>query len=303
MEKWLKPFMVVLRPDSVLVLILILAAALAGCLGGDGAEADESDDPGPGGGGGGGEKKEPAPEDGEGDLKGMVLDDGFSPVSGASVRLTQDGDTVEHTSTGADGQFEFKEVPAGRYRLEGSASCCRDKTERVTVKADDVVVQDLRLERQSGEDRQRPFVADDEWDGFIACGVAVMGERQAPCTLDENQAVEHRWNVTQGLRTLYVYVEWDAQPTGEELHVEVTRGEDHVFKEDEGASPLHLRIDNDEIEQPALQWENIEDKMELTVNVLPGGDVGVFYQMDFKVILLEFHWRPAPEGFEFVMPE
>ncbi len=296
--------MVVLRPVSVLALIL-LSAAVAGCLGGDSTDTTQPSDPGSGGGGGGGPKNDPV-EEGEGDLRGMVLDDGYSPVSGASVRLTQDGATVEHTSTGPDGLYEFTKIPAGGYRLEGTASCCREKVEKVTVKAGEEVVQDLRLERQSGEERQRPFRTQPfEWNGVMTCGVSLMEASEAPCDFEEsNHDVQHNWNVTQGLRTLYVYVEWEAQPTGEELYVEVARGEQFTYGEVEGSSPLVLRIDNDDYEeQPAVQWENIEDQMGLSVNVLPGGDVGVFYELQFTVVLIEFHWREAPENFEFQLPD
>ena len=160
------------------------------------------------------------------------------------------------------------------------------------------------MDRRTGDEVQRPFVADDVWSGFISCGVNVAQVVQEdPCTEDPNQDTEHRRNVTAGLRTFFLYVDWESElpGSGEELSVSVSAGE-YEFENVSGESPLTLRIDNDEIRDPAMQFENIDGQRELSISVLPGGEVlGAALQQEFRVIILEFHWRAAQEGFQFTV--
>jgi hypothetical protein len=301
--------MVVARPIVASVFLLLLVVSLAGCLGGDDPEPSGPQSPGPsnpgGGGGGGGGSSGGGSQggDGHGEVAGIVLDDGYMPVHGASVRLTRDGSTIQHVSTSGNGRFLFEEVPVGTYRLEATAACCRDQVERVEVRADQTVTRDLLLDRLSGDEMQRPFVADDVWTGLISCGVNILGVSQEDhcAATDESADSRHAWNVTAGLRTLFLHVEWEGQPTGPDLTVRVSGLGDYVYGELDGESPVQLRIDNDAIEEPAMRFENIDGQREIVLEVLPGGEAGVVFQQSFRVIILEFHWRPAAENFEFSM--
>lgn len=300
--------MVAPRALSLLLLALLVGVALAGCTSDDGPDPNGSDGggggsggPGSGGGGGsGGSGGGGSSGTGQGDVTGMVINaDSFEPIFGASLRLTKDGESFGHRSTNEQGRFLFEDVPAGTYRLEASAGCCRENVERVTVTDGEAATVDVRLDPRSAQERQRPFVTLDDWNGFLGCGVNLIVIQEAACETDESHDPVYVWNVTEGLRTLYLHLQWESQPAGEELQLELFSANDQSYGVVSGESPVTLRIDNDEIEDPSLRFEQIQGQSELRIEVLPGGDAGVVYNQAFEVHLLEFHWRKAPEQFEF----
>jgi len=81
-------------------------------------------------------------------LRGAVVDDHGGSVIGATVRLFAGADAEPRTAeTRQAGRFEFPDVPAGRVRVEASASGCFPGSTEVTVPAARSVECLVRIER------------------------------------------------------------------------------------------------------------------------------------------------------------
>lgn len=283
----------------LLFLALLIGLALAGCTGEDGEE------PGPGTGTttrlpGNGANPGSGFQDGLGTIDGVVLNAGYEPVNGARVRLFQDGESIGSEITDTQGTFRFEEVTTGRHRLEVSASCCRDWVKQVSVHKDQTTRQNIVLDPLPATDSQRPYAVRTPWEGFIGCGFSLVGIQESPCTFDASDDREHRWNVTEGIRTLYVRMDWEpAEGLGETLRLVVDAGAERTLAEAEGVSPLEITIHEEDIEDPQLLWSTIEGQRELFLRVGAGGEAGVAYQQAFAVNIIEFYWRAAPEDFSY----
>ena len=77
-------------------------------------------------------------------IDGTVHDEA-GPVAGAQVALLRGGHRVDAHVTGADGHFEFEQVPFGAYRLEVKSGAGRTQQQEVRVASGDVLVVDLAL--------------------------------------------------------------------------------------------------------------------------------------------------------------
>lgn len=262
--------------------------------------------------------------DDTGAIEGKVFDDDLEKVVGASVALVQGPDLAATAETDDTGRYVLNGIAPGNYRLQVSAICCKNVLRNVDVTAGSVQTIDLSLEKLSNDDLKLPYESSDEWAGFYSCGVSVRGPDHgiegaprglfaAACSLadetpleDPNQDFLKEFNVSRGLKTLYVAMDW--QPvggvSGEKFLIEIGN-EDCVFNScsyeyavPAGPPPLIVRIDNDDITEDEWKWDAIEDQRTLQYRVFPTtDDAGVVYQQPFTVYTHQFYWEEAPESF------
>src|SRR5215470_3369802 len=82
-----------------------------------------------------------------GSITGVVTDPSGAVVSGAAVKLTNEGTSAELTTTaGSDGSYKFSPVRIGNYTIAGSFQGFQTTTQRhVTVNVSSNVVVNLAL--------------------------------------------------------------------------------------------------------------------------------------------------------------
>jgi Carboxypeptidase regulatory-like domain/von Willebrand factor type A domain len=122
------------RAAARMFAIASLGLMLAACGGGGGGDSG-------GGGGGGG-----------GTARGSVtvtVNDGTSPVSGASVSATNDGVTQTGT-TAADGTVTLASIPAGTASVTASKTNYDNGTRSVSIVADSTATTTITIARQTG---------------------------------------------------------------------------------------------------------------------------------------------------------
>lgn len=111
-----------MRTQAILALTVLIGTILAGCASGSGDTSIEGLDQCPDG------------DCGEGAaITGRVLDDQSLPIAGATVGLTETGNT---TRTGEGGGFAFTGLEPGTYTLNAVALGYESAAQRVTLEAD-----------------------------------------------------------------------------------------------------------------------------------------------------------------------
>jgi outer membrane cobalamin receptor len=84
-------------------------------------------------------------------IEGTAREYSGVPIAEATVKLVRGDRPVDQRRTGADGWFEFAQVPFGRYRLVVAAPDGRSQSQDVTVSAGEVVQADVFVPAELGE--------------------------------------------------------------------------------------------------------------------------------------------------------
>jgi hypothetical protein len=288
-----------------IVLITILSAvALSGCISGDGETIDTGD-----------EDPQAVVTETHGSIKGHIVTVALDDVQGGSVGLVDAaGDMVATTQTDKTGRFVINEVEPGTYRLQVSAACCRLAATSVDVKANQVAEVNLQLEVLTSDDLQLPSHVENEWHGFISCGVSTPAVRAAVCSIpgalddslgDPNEDFLLEFQVKRGLKSLVVGMVWDSVGgvSAPEFSLSVDDPQCHIddcsyqyASKDEG-SPIVIRVDNSDIGPDEWKWDAITDERTIRMRVFAGGMASLVYQQPFSIYYHEFYWAEAPQDF------
>lgn len=283
-----------------MVLVLLLTSALlAGCLGGDDDPAAESGDNGNGG-----------PVEGTGSLTGRVFTIDLDIVTGARASLVDDGELIAEARSDEEGRFQIDNVEPGTYRLQVTATCCREAARGVEIVEGETTNVDLQLERFSAADLATPYVEEFEWTGFLACGYVVLIRAGDACQdLDDQAERTHPFELEPGIKTVTASLIWDSPGiTGEELQYGMARlpctqgtagacstpGDYYGYTV--GTSPLELRIDEGD---STPSFEGLEETTDVQLRVFPpfSSDLDVYYNVEFTVYYQLHYNQPAPENF------
>lgn len=146
----------------------------------------------------------------------------------------------------------------------------------------------------TADSEDEPYYTDNEWTGFISCAVATPAVAIMACGLiDQNDDFIHHFGVGEDLQTLVAVLEWETHTLPEAsllLLVEDTGsdGSEPGHARDSGGSPIIVRIDDLDSEQPH----------ELQFRVFADHELQVVYQQQFTVTWFEFYGEEAPEDFD-----
>lgn len=293
-----------MRPLVFLVVLAMSAVTFAGCIGTD--DAPQNDD----------DVKE------TGTVQGKVLTLELEPVEDAVVSLKREGMADQEAVTAADGAYTVQDVPPGKYKVQVASSCCGAAVRTLDVEAGELTQADFQVSRLTADDLKQPYRVSDAWEGFISCGVKTPVVGVALCGIpgifhesleDPNEDFLLTFNVTKGIKTLVVGMEWNAGGggfTGDQFWLTVddpgcgVKECTYRYASENGGSPLVMRIDNDDITEPEWTWDAITGDEERTIRmrVFAGGDTSVVYQQPFKIYYEAFYWEEAPERYD-VLPD
>lgn len=282
--------------------------------GSDPRQTSETSDRSPGGNGGSGQ------DEGSGEVRGFVANEGNEPLAEAQVTLIDPADNreVDSLSTEEDGGFVFDEVPVGEYRVHAAHSCCREHLERIVVDADETTRVEVVLPVFTEDQLQRHYVEKYEWEGFVACDMrlwwftGLMGP--SDYCLDENHDFGENFTVHEGLRTLAVVLEWDPVLTNVpgDMELRIVRGlssnpfaQNFHYQDLDGDSPLETRIDAGQFNETGdeqYDFYNIEGESGISFWVFGGSDesFGVTYQQPVTIHYHLFYWEHAPEDYDLL---
>lgn len=273
--------------------LLFLIAGLAGCFGGD-------DDPEVGDG-------EDENDEDKGRIEGeVVAEDNLDPIRSATVNLVEGGELVSNVTTEADGSFVMRNVEPGTYRIQVSATCCREGIASVTVEAGETHTVNFRLQRHGEVIIRTPFLdRDGEWEGLISCAAAATGQNPmfpGPCQTDPNHSHRHIEVFGAGVKTITFFMEWDPAGVagGDNLRFTASNLNAglHTFGEVEGSSPLELQVHNSEIEEDGNRFDAFEAGWVARLQVEPVSDlVDVVYQQPFTVYYHVHYWEEGDPGY------
>lgn len=304
------------NPPVMIILTALVLTTMGGCLGS--AELDDSSDshnthadsnnqdssqkgPSP-------KKSEPAPEpepDAQtGSIAGEIVDSAFEPIPGATARLYNQTKTLTNTSSDDEGKFTINKVLPGKYQIEFDSECCRSSIESVEVKSGETTTTTVVLEFWASEE---PYVAGDEWNGFASCFFPPLYS----CSPDPNHDTTHEVEVSEGIETLLVHMEW-TEGTAEGINAEEcyslkmsVRPNDEfnngwLYTPDACLSPpIQFRLDAGAMgdlpgNSGSYDFENITDTMRLYFQ-LSTSSTNIVLQQPFTVHWEEHYFEPAPE--------
>lgn len=110
--------------------------------------------------------------EGEGTLRGVVVDDAVRPVAQAAIRLTGSG-AERNTTTGDDGQFLFVGLAPGTYLVEASKTYYGAHQQAVVVEAGIETPEIVKFQLVF-EPGSLPFATVYKYDGMHECGLNVV---------------------------------------------------------------------------------------------------------------------------------
>lgn len=281
---------------SWLTVAIVATMALAGCLG-----SEEDLEPGEG------DDLSNGSSENTGIVEGRVMDEDLVPVSGARISVVQN-DTL-HAETEADDQGEYRVtgLEPGQYRVQITASCCREHVQGVTVEAGETASVNVQLIRFTEDEIGTPYVESDQWTGFVSCSyrdATGSGYHSGPCEdLDDNTDRIHELELKRGLKTIVVGMEWDSELTNlqERLvlrhYVAPWQSNAPTFFRIDAESPIEVTIGpEDARDGEDLYFENIESAWTTEFQVWAGGTPNVVYQQPFTVWYDLYYWEEAQEG-------
>ncbi len=303
---------------------LVLLTVLAGCAGST-APVDDEDVF---------EDKVLESDDKTGVIRGVIVDETFTPVAGAKVTLKHgDGDKVE---MGDElGRFGFSKVQPGVYYLLASAPLHTEVQFSATVVAG-VASPDVLSIQISRIYPGDPYVTPIKQEGFFTCSQANMPPylySSSPChspapgvdlcdqagaCLDQNR--DFHANVEAGWQTQVFEMTWEstAQGTSDRMGMVVStykpeRNTDHMFANVASGNPMRFQLD---LGQPGPDFQEGSGPsgpipadgmtdMSYFISVRPPADrecfvwcvpPGFAIDQSFTTYLHQFYYLPAPEG-------
>lgn len=273
---------------------LVLATGWAGCLGDDAAPAAKAPK----------EAEEAVATAKTGSITGQAVTNDLEVLAGVEIGLSGPTGLVATSTTDKQGEFTFNDLEPARYRLQVAAACCRTYSKDVSVVAGEVTQSALQLTRLTQDDLRVPYVVEEQWNGFIACGVGAAGAAVAVCSIldDPNDDFLETYTVNRGLTELVVAMTWDAVggASGEEFNLLVERCDGGCFRYTDitGVSPLQTSIMDETTSREKHQFAQIEDEWEIRLRIFSG--TGLTYQQPFTVHWYEFYYHNMPEGFQTI---
>ncbi len=269
-------------------------------------------------------------------IRGVVVDDTFNPVPGATVILNANGGDEETTSD-ETGRFGFSKVPPGVYFLMASAPLHTEVQFSATVEAgvakpDILSVQLVRI--YPGD----PFVTPIKQEGFFQCSQANFPGylySSSPChaqgvvdlddygiMLDQNR--DFHADIDGGWQTMVFEMTWEstAQGTSENMGLSVStykpeRNTNHWFASVASGNPMRFQLDEGEMHPTAQEGDGPMGplpadglvQMSYYISVRsPDGAVcaiwcvppGFALDQSFTTYLHVFYYLPAPNEWSIV---
>ncbi len=278
------------------VVVTLAVAVLAGCMG-----SDDEPEPGEGDGASNGSSKE------TGMLEGTVMDEDLIPIGSARVSVVANETLQAEAEVDDQGDYRLTGIEPGQYRLQITASCCREHVQGVTIEAGETARVNVQLIRFTEDEIGTPYVESDDWTGFVSCSYRDAtggGYHSGPCEdLDDNTDRVHELELKRGLKTIVVGMQWDSELTNlqERLvlrhYVAPWQSSAPTFFRIDAGSPIEARIGPEDASSgEELYFENIEDSWDTEFQVWAGGTPNVVYQQPFTVWYDLYYWEEAPEG-------
>jgi hypothetical protein len=308
---------------------LVLASFLAGCTGGGPSAAEE--DPFAG--------VQLQVSSTTGGIRGIVVDERITPISGATIDLT--GANVAQTAkSDEEGRFSFSNLAPGTYFLAVSSTLHLPAQTSVDVVAGEAEppITKVLLNRLFS---QQPFSEQTKVDGFIQCNQAGVYYGSAPCVTDFTGVVggdlegtvpgctpagcapQLRRVLTEqrGFRTAVgpgwqrIILEMSWQETSETFdrmgitfsYNETQRPASHWYARSDSTSPLRMEIKTGEVD------ETHQDEPEM---IPPEGHPDLYYfvgvrqsafpvpnvavNQQFQLFQTNFYYGLPPEGWAIV---
>lgn len=331
--------MVLVKIYNALLLVvsgLLFVTALSGCMGwGPEVSPDsETDDSSARSNAPDRDSSEPAPEPKPtsefGTIKGQVVDDGFEHVGGALVTVTNDTGLIAEEFTDKHGKYTINDLVPGVYGIRFEAECCETSTDRVRVIAGEVASVSPVLEVWSN--LREPYASQVyEYEGFISCdaagGNSILTGLDYGCEYDPNHNSSHGIEVTRGIKSLLIGLDWDSgfnlndclylltevpfavAPNGHHFHFPADLVDSGFCQE----KPIELRLDASEMwenNERDYDFDNITDWMPIQFEVYANGPINswegdlfnVVVQHPFTIYWQEYYWEHAPDD-ATVLPE
>lgn len=286
----------------LLITLLFSLTVLAGCLGGDDdVDGDDPDD-------------KPAFDEDTGSVKGRIQNfDTQTPVNNSDVSLIdlEDGTETASNRTNDDGEYLLRNVPPGNYRLHAGAPCCHGQHEIITVEANKEFEKDFSLLPYDDLPPTEPYSTQDDFVGFINCGVMASEATMVPCTHpliaddDSQQTVRDHVDVNQGLQTITLALEWETPGLlgSNEMKITIEDATGNIVLGSEvGGSPIEWSMDLDDFEDASQGWDEQHEGETWTLSfvVVPAQVPSVVYQQKFTVYYHLHYLDSAPDGFSAV---
>lgn len=261
-----------------------------------------------------GEDEEPtlAATDETGVLRGVVIDEAITPVVGAPVAVTLNGEEVAVVTTDADGEFGLDGLEPGVYILRAAPEGFIANTGRATVVAgvDEPEVVKLVMQRDL---QAAKFALQTVWEGHMVCAATganycalprlytgidpfndnsvrlfyhefvdvgrvpdfVQGEVVWESTQSVTPTLQNRWTATNP--TLTTTGQWN-----------------HTYGWGQGASPIVFPIDGETIRESRLG-------IDMGLNIEMFSDTpGLVLDQPFTIYITAFYGYAPPEGWRFV---
>ncbi len=309
-------------------LFLIFLVALAGCADSKAPVAEDD-----------GFTDKPLESDATtGIIRGVVVDDSFTPVAGATIVLQIDGGTQE-TVADAEGRFGYSKVPPGVYFLKASAELHTETQFSATVVAGQaqppiISVQLVRL--YAGD----PYVVPIVQDGFFQCSQANTPPylySSSPCHSPANgvdlcdmagaclpQNRDFHADVEAGWQTMVFEMTWEstAQGTSDRMGMSVStykpeRNTNHWFASVASKNPMRFQLDVGTPHATAQEGSGpmgpvpVDGMVDMSYYISvrsPEGAVcaiwcappGLAFDQSFTTYLHQFYYLPAPVEWSIV---
>ena len=261
-----------------------------------------------------GEDEEPtlAATDETGVLRGVVIDEAITPVVGAPVTVTLNGEEVAVVTTDADGEFGLDGLEPGVYILRAEPEGFIANTGRATVVAgvDEPEVVKLVMQRDL---QAAKFALQTVWDGHMVCaatggnycalprlytGIDPFNDNSIRLFYDEFVDVGRQptfvqgevvWESTQAV-TPTLHTRWTAtNPT-----LWSTGQWNYTFGTAAGESPIVFAIDQTMVDESRLAIDmGVSLEMFATTP-------GIVLDQPFTVYITAFYGYTPPDGWRFV---
>lgn len=294
-----------MRTLPLLVLALLAGMAFSGCLGGDKAPTATDDEQ---------LAEEAVATDETGSVKGQIVTNDLEAIAGTSVGLSQGGKILSTTETDKQGMYTMNGVAPGSYRVQVSSVCCQVGVKEITVSAGEVAEANFQLARLTRDDLRVPFMVEDEWNGFISCGVGLGVGSLAACALFEDTEVEdpnedffHEFNFTKGVQDSVFVLNWKAAGgiSGTEFWFLVENDGcgatscSYTYVDLTGPAPLRADVHDKDITDSAWKWLSIEDQRDMQFRIFASpATPGLVYQQPFTAYYTAFHYQDAPADYD-----
>jgi hypothetical protein len=158
-----------------------------------------------------------------------------------------------------------------------------------------------------GNASEANYVAMNQWDGFLGCGIYYPTAFQPITCPDPNNDVTRVFDAQPGLKTIVLAMEWEGRVNlNGAMRLAIFKGESGgmgqgALARGDSTSPIELRLDaNPDAE--GLNWDDETEPFPFTLRVWAGRgngtmDVNIVYQQPFTVHYHLFYGDHAPDDY------